>query len=110
MQVTPTIDPSKVGSLLKPFSMADFQADPGAQFRQEQGEKGLARAAAAGGGHSLTSGAYLKDAMRFNSGLASQEYGTAYDRYRLNQNDVYNRLAGIAGTGQTAANQSTAAA
>jgi hypothetical protein len=106
----PTIDPSLVGSILKPFSATQFTADPGYQFRLEQGEKGLQRAAQAGGGHSLTGGAYLKDAMRFNSGLASQEYGNAESRYRSGQSDIWNRLSGLAGTGQQAVNASTNAA
>jgi hypothetical protein len=66
-----------------------FAMDPGAQFRREQGEQGLTRAASAAGG--LGSGKYLKDAMRFNSGLASQEFGNSV-----------NRLLGVAGMGQTA--------
>jgi hypothetical protein len=117
--VAPTpIDSSLVGSVLKPFEAPafNFQADPGYQFRLEQGEKGLTRAAQAGGGRSLTSGAYLKDAMKFNSGLASQEYGAAesryqtdttnkFNRYNINQGNVWNRLAGLAGVGQTATTQ-----
>lgn len=96
------------GSLLRPFGAADFQADPGAQFRREQGEQGLTRAAAAAGG--LGSGKYLKDAMRFNSGLASQEFGQAFDRFNVGQTNQFNRLASMAGIGQTAANQTGAAA
>jgi hypothetical protein len=96
------------GSLLDRFSMADFEADPGAEFRREQGEQGLERAAAASGG--LGSGRYLRDAMRFNSGLASQEYGAAFDRFNVQNANRFNRLASIAGVGQTAANQTGAAA
>lgn len=96
------------GSLLKPFSAADFTADPGYGFVQQQGEQGLARAAQAGRG--VGSGKYLKDAMRFNTGLGSQEYSKVYDRYRNNQSDIFNRLASVAGIGQTATNQQTAAA
>lgn len=53
-----------------PFS--GFQADPGYQFRQEQGEQAINRAAAARGGR--LSGRTLKELGRFNQGLASQEY------------------------------------
>lgn len=112
------------GSLLtpyttfKPFSSADFQVDPGYQFRQSEGENALFRAAAAN--HQLGSGSYLKDAMKFNSGLASQEYGNAYGRYNAdqltgynqyntNQSNIFNRLASVAGIGQTATNQQTGA-
>lgn len=102
-----TIPAGAAGSLLKPFSAADFQADPGYAFVQQQGEQGLARAAQAGRG--VGSGKYLKDAMRFNTGLGSQEYSKVYDRYRSNQGDIFNRLASVAGIGQTATNQQTAA-
>jgi hypothetical protein len=96
----PSIPPGQFGSLLKPFSMADYQADPGYQFRVSQGEQGLTRAAMAT--HSLNSGKYLKDAMRFNSGLGSQEYGAAYGRYNTDQTNAFNRLASVAGLGQQA--------
>lgn len=96
------------GSLLRPFGASDFTADPGYAFVQQQGEQGLARAAQAGRG--VGSGKYLKDAMRFNTGLGSQEYSKVYDRYRNNQSDIWNRLASVAGIGQTATNQQTAAA
>lgn len=107
------------GSLLntykeyKPFSTSDFQVDPGYQFRQQQGEQAIERMAAARGG--LNSGRAAKDLASFNSGLASQEYQNAYGRYNndyltgfnafnTNQNNIYNRLMGVTGVGQSAAN------
>jgi hypothetical protein len=103
----PPVPPGQFGSLLKPFSMADYQADPGYQFRVSQGEQGLTRAAMAT--HSLNSGKYIKDALRFNSDMGSQEYGAAYGRYNTDQTNTFNRLASIAGLGQQATNQQTAA-
>jgi hypothetical protein len=88
------------GSLDKKFTLADYQADPGYQFRLDQGELGIKRAASARGGQ--YSGATLKALANFNSGLASQEYGNAYSRFNTDQTTNYNRLAGLAGTGQTA--------
>jgi hypothetical protein len=90
------------GSAARPFGMADFQADPGAEFRRQQGEQGLQRAASAAGG--LGSGKFLKDAMSFNSGLASQEYGNAFNRFQTNRASVLNPLQSLMGAGQTAAN------
>lgn len=107
------------GSLLStykeytPFSMADFQVDPGYAFRQQQGEQAIERMAAARGG--LNSGRAAKDLAAHNSGLASQEYQNAYGRYNndyqtgfnsfnTNQNNIYNRLMGVTGVGQNAAN------
>lgn len=90
----------KYGDLLRNFSMADYQADPGYAFRQSQGEKAINRSAAAAGRYN--SGATLKALDTFNSGLASQEFGNAYNRFNQNQTQQYNKLAGVAGTGQNA--------
>lgn len=90
------------GSAMRKFGMSDFQADPGYQFVREEGERGLQRAASAHGG--LGSGRYLKDAMRFNTGLASNEYGKAYDRYGTDIARQINPLQALAGQGQSAAN------
>ena len=76
------------------FDYRQLEQDPGYQFRQQQGENALSRAMAARG--MLNSGAALKEAARFNQGLASDEFTNAY-----------NRLSGLAGTGQTAANLSS---
>jgi hypothetical protein len=93
---------SEFGSLMRDFGMADYEADPGLAFRREEGEKALTRAAGASG--QLGSGRYLKDAMRFNSGLASQEYGNAYNRFQVNRSNKLNPLQSMAGLGQTSAN------
>jgi hypothetical protein len=89
------------GSLMRDFSMKDYQADPGLEFRQQRGEQGLTRARAAGG--LLGSGKYLKDAMDFNSGLASQEYGKAFDRFQVNRSNKLKPLQSLMGSGQTSA-------
>ena len=71
--------------------------DPSYQFRLGEGLKALDRQAAARGG--LISGGALKAAQRYGQDFASQEFGNAY-----------NRLASMAGLGQTATGaQSTAA-
>lgn len=69
---------------------SQFMNDPSYQFRKQQGMDGIEASAAAGGG--LLSGAALKSLNGYNSSLASQEYGNAF-----------NRLSGVAGTGQTTA-------
>ena len=63
--------------------------DPSYKFRFGEGMKALDRQAAARGG--LISGSALKAAQRYGQDFASQEFGNAY-----------NRLAGLAGIGQTA--------
>lgn len=85
------------------FTMQDFQQDPGYQFDLEQGQQGLERAAAAQGG--LSSGGLDKSLANYTQGEASNEYQNAYSRYMNNQNTQFNRLASIAGLGQTANSQ-----
>lgn len=89
------------GALTRKFGAADFEADPGYQFQLAEGEQAANRAAAARGGYN--SGRTLKELMRYGQGLASTTYQDAYNRYNTDQSNLYNRLAGIAGTGQTAA-------
>lgn len=88
------------GSLMRDFSMQDFQSDPGYQFRMDQGQQALERSAAARGG--LLSGAALKDTARFSQGLASQDYQAAFDRFKSNQASKENPLLSLAGAAQTA--------
>jgi len=68
--------------------------DPGYNFRKEQGQNALDNRQRAAG--KFYSGPGLQGAAEYNQNYASNEF-----------NNVYNRLAGIAGTGQTAA-QNTA--
>lgn len=88
------------GSLMRDFSMSDYQADPGYQFRLDQGQQALERSAASRGG--LLSGAALKDTTRFSQGLASQEYQSAFDRFNTNRTNKMNPLLSLAGAAQTA--------
>ena len=88
---------------LRDFTMDDFQQDPGYAFRQSEGLKALQRGASARG--TMNSGRSMKDILRFSQGLASQEYGDAFNRYQTQKTGRFNRLASIAGLGQTAANQ-----
>jgi hypothetical protein len=91
----------------KNFGAADFQADPGYQFRMDQGQKALERSAAAKGG--LQSGGFMKGLADYSQGLASQEYGNAYSRFKGDQNDRFNRLSTLSGLGQTATTNTNAA-
>lgn len=91
---------SDYGSMLRPFSMADYEADPGYAFRLSEGMKALEQGAAARGG--LLSGNMLKGAQRYGQGLASEEYQNAYNRYQQQQGNKFNRLASLAGIGQSA--------
>ena len=106
-------------SLMRNFGAADFQTDPGYNFRLSEGLKALDRQAAARGG--MMSGAALKAAGRYGQEAASQEYGNAFNRFQTNrasqaglftdaynrnrtrQLDEFSRLGGLMTSGQNAA-------
>jgi len=73
-----------------------LEMDPGYAFRLGEGMKALERLQAARG--NMLSGGAIKAGQRFAQDVASQEYGSAY-----------NRLANIAGLGQTTGAQLGAA-
>lgn len=95
------------GDLYHNFSAQDFQADPGYDFRLQQGQQALERSAAARG--NLFSGGTLKSLDQYNQGFASNEFENAYNRFQQNRQTQYNQLAGVAGLGQTSV-QATGAA
>jgi len=95
------------GEYARSFGLSDFQADPGYQFRVQQGEQGIGRAASARGGQ--YSGATLKALARFNQDIGSQEYGNAYSRFNADRTAKFNRAASLAGISQ-AATESTGGA
>ena len=86
-----------------PFSMQQFQADPGYGFRMAEGMKALERSAAARGG--LLSGSMLKGIQRFGQDLASQEYQNAFNRYQAERQARLGPLQSLSGVGQTTAQQ-----
>lgn len=92
----------------------NFEADPGYQFRLQEGQKAMDRSAAARG--NLLSGGQAKALTQYNQGMASQEYGNAFNRAMqkhsveaARRGDQFNRLATMAGVGQTASQQMQAA-
>ena len=93
------------------YTLDEFEADPGYQFRLQEGLKALERSAAAGGG--LFSGATGKALQRYGQDYASGEYQKAYGREfnealtqyqtgRDRNTELFNRYAALAGIGQTA--------
>jgi hypothetical protein len=95
--------------LTKQFTPEDFAAgiDPGYAFRKQQGTEATNRLANMGGG--MISGNALKGQEDYSQGLASQEYGNAFNRFQVGRQNIYNTLASIAGLGQTSLGQTTAA-
>jgi hypothetical protein len=92
---------NKGGEFNREFTAADMEAlDPGYAFRLEQGQRALERSAAVRGG--LQSGGTLKELTRYSQGVASDEFGRAFDRFRANRSDRFNMLNTLAGIGQRA--------
>lgn len=69
-----------------------LSSNPAYQFRQQEAQKALERSAAARGG--LLSGQFAKALQERSQGLASEEFGNAF-----------NRLSGVVGMGQQAGQQ-----
>ncbi len=89
------------GSLTQTFDNSKFVQDPGYDFRLNQGSEAIKRLAASNG--QFFSGGMGRALDEYNQNFASNEFANAYGRYMNNQNALYNRLAGLANTGQTAA-------
>lgn len=77
----------------RPMGMAAFQADPGYQFRLNEGNKAIENQARAAGNYYSPS--TVMALTKYGQDFASNEF-----------NNVFNRLSGVAGTGQTATNTS----
>lgn len=99
------------GELLRRITQADIEGDPvyqsGLEFGAREGRDAINARAIAGGGYD--SGATLKALTRFGTDYGSTKANESYNRFVNDQTNIYNRLAGISGTGQVAANQIGAA-
>jgi hypothetical protein len=89
------------GALLKPFTGADLENEPGYQFGLKQGQQQLDRRAASGGNY--FSGAALKAAARYGNDYAGTKYGDAFNRDAVNKRMTYDFLNGQSSAGQNAA-------
>jgi hypothetical protein len=90
------------GSLNAPFTLDDFHnLSPAYQFQQQQGMQGVLNSDAAGQG--ALSGAASKDLIGFNQNLANTSFNNAFNQYQTQNQNIYNRLSGIATLGQNAA-------
>lgn len=92
-------------SLAAPITMseADLEATPGFKFTLAQGLKSVQNSAAARG--LGTSGAALKGAASYATGLADSTYNQQFQNANTNKLNSYNFLTGTAGLGAGAANQ-----
>ncbi len=83
-----------------PLDQSAVQMDPGYQFGLREGQRAIDRQSAAAGGR--VSGAALKAAAQYGTDYATTGYSTAYARANQTPTDRLNRLAALAGVGQTA--------
>ena len=95
----------QTGELALPMSevMKNWQTEPGYEFRLNQGENAVNNYLAARG--MPFGGTAAKALIDYNQGMASQEYSNVYNRTAQDRTDRFNRLASLAGIGQTAAQQ-----
>jgi hypothetical protein len=88
------------------LDQSKIQMDPGYQFGLTQGQQAIDRQTAAGGGR--ISGAALKAAAQYGTDYATSGYSAAYSRQNQTRTDRLNRLAALAGVGQTATQNAAA--
>lgn len=84
-------------------SAQDVMNEPGYRFGLEQGRNALEGSAAARGG--LYSGRALRELTQFGNDYATTRFGQANDRAQQSFGNRWNRLAGLAGIGQTSVQQ-----
>lgn len=93
------------GDLVRKFTMDDFLTDPVSKasfdFGLSEGEKAVRRMFGSRG--MSRSGAAVKAATRFGADYANTKAGESRDRFVQDQTNLYNRLAGVSGTGQVTA-------
>ena len=95
------------GSAVQPFDMSKFQADPGYEYRLAESQKAEDRIASRN--RNLFGSAALANAQRNRQGMASQEFGNAYNRYRQNRADQLDPLMYAMTSGTNATNATNTA-
>jgi hypothetical protein len=83
------------------MDQANLEKTPGYQFNLTQGLKSVQNSAAARG--LGVSGAALKGASTFATGLSDSTYQNQFNNENTNRTNAYNRLKGLVDTGETAA-------
>lgn len=91
------------GSLTQPFNMSNWQQlSPAYNFQLQQGRQGVLNADTSGQG--ALSGSAMKDLINYNQGAANTSFNNAFNQYQTQQGNIFSRLSGIAGLGQSSAN------
>lgn len=96
---------NKLPELTTPFAptIEEMMKTPGYQFTLDQGLKGVQNSYAAKGLGS--SGAALKGAADYATGLADSTYNTRFTQDLTNRQNTYNMLSGVSTLGENAAAQ-----
>jgi len=97
---TPNAD---VDNIMGDFTLDQFKADPGYQFRLNEGNKAIDRGASAKGNY--FSGSTMKDLLRYGQDYSSNEFSNAFNRDSVEKDRKYNYLSGVSGSGQNSTNQ-----
>jgi hypothetical protein len=92
---------ARFGQYARDFGMQDFQQDPGYGFRLNEGLKQINSQARAQGG--AVGGRTMMGIQNYAQGLASQEYGNAFNRYQTNRQNQLAPLGSLMTSGQSAA-------
>jgi hypothetical protein len=92
------------GYMAQPFTMDKLWQDPSYQWRLGQGLDAVTNRASVGGGVAGTGdspfgGNVLKALTDYSQGAASQEYGSAFERWNTTLQNLFNRLNVVSGTG-----------
>jgi len=95
------------GSFGRVPTAEDVMATPGYQFGLDQGQNALQRQLNARG-HSYSPQAAQR-LLEYNQNYATGQYGNAFNRLLGAQQQQYNQLYGVAGLGQSAANNTASA-
>ena len=103
----PTTMATGTGDLTRMFTAKDLTANlaPNYEFMLNQGLGAVRQNTNVGGGGSNLNLGAVKFAEDYSKGA----YQDALNNWRLQQGDIYNRLAGVAGIGQTGQSASNAA-
>ena len=96
------------GYLTKEFTNLDLNnyLSPNYAFNLEQGQGGVRNLANSTGG--LIGGNAIKGIQDYTMNFAGNSYTDAFNKFQTQRGNIYNTLAGIAGIGQTATNQTGA--
>ena len=91
------------GSLTQPFNASNWQQlSPAYNFQLRQGQQGVLNADTSGQG--ALSGSAMKDLINYNQSAANTSFNSAFNQYQTQQGNIFSRLSGIAGLGQSSAN------